>query len=98
MRIRWEDHVRTEGRARMKSLREEVKSRRWKITGHILRQDRDSDCNVDMTWAPEGKRRKRRPKTTWRRTVEKVKLDGALWMRVVAADREDTVGIRYIIL
>jgi hypothetical protein len=67
-----------------------------------------------MTWAPEGKRRKRRPKTTWRRTVEKVKLDGALWMRVVAADRErwkssvkalratrhveNTVGIRYIIL
>ena len=24
-----------------------------------------------MTWAPEGNRRRGRPKTTWRRTVEK---------------------------
>ena len=26
-----------------------------------------------MTWAPEGNRRRGRPKTTWRRTVEKEK-------------------------
>ena len=34
--------------------------------------------NVAMTWAPEGKRKRGRPKTTWRRTVEKerARLDG----------------------
>ena len=36
-----------------------------------MRQDRENDCNVALTWAPEGKRKRRRPKTTWRRTVEK---------------------------
>ena len=52
----------------MKPLNVEVISRRWKMIGHILRKD---DCNVAMSWAPEGKRRRGRPKTTWRRTVEK---------------------------
>ena len=34
-------------------------------------QDRNSDCNTAMIWAPEGKKRRGRPKTTWSRTVEK---------------------------
>ena len=33
-------------------------SRRWKMIGHILRKDRNDDCNVAMSWAPEDKRRK----------------------------------------
>ena len=61
-------------RAEMKPLSEEVKIRRWKMIGHILRQNRESDGNVAMTWAPEGKRG--RPRTTWRRTVEKERRDG----------------------
>ena len=34
----------------------EVKWRRWKMIGHILRQDQNNDCNIGMTWAPEKKR------------------------------------------
>ena len=30
-----------------------------------------SDCMVAMKWQPEGKRKVGRPRTTWRRTVEK---------------------------
>ena len=41
------------------------------MIGHVLRQDRRNDCNVALTWAPEGKRKRGRPKTTWQRTVEK---------------------------
>ena len=33
----------------MKLLSEEVKTRRWKMIGHILRQDRGSDGNVAVT-------------------------------------------------
>ena len=55
----------------MKPLSKEVKQRRWKIIGHILRQDRRNDCNTAMTWTPEGKRKKGRPKMTWRRTEER---------------------------
>ena len=92
--IQWQDHISTEEllrRANMNPLSEEVKWRRWKMIGHILRQDQNNDCNTAMTWAPEGKRRRGRPKTTWRRTVEKER-DEAGWTswaeaRTSAADR-----------
>ena len=78
----------------MKPQSEEVKYRRWNINmiGHILRQDRNDDSNIAMSWAPEGKRRRRRPKTTWRRTVEKERKEAG-WRsreetRMIAAHRE----------
>ena len=37
----------------------------------MLRKERNDDCMVAMEWQPEGKRKVGRPKTTWRRTVEK---------------------------
>ena len=94
-KICWLDHMSTEElleRARMKPLSDEIKCRRWKMIGHIMRQDRNNDCNIALTWAPEGKRKRGRPKTTWRRTVEKER-DEAGWrswneVRTVAADRE----------
>ena len=43
------------------------------MIGHMLIQDHNSDCNTARTWALEGNRRGGRPKTTWRRTVEKEK-------------------------
>ena len=62
----------------MKPMSKEVKQRRWKMIGHILRQDQNSDCNIVMTWAPEEKRRSARPKTTWRQTVEKERAEAGL--------------------
>ena len=67
-RICWQDHVSTEmllERSRMKTQSEEIKWRRWKMIGHIMRQDRNNHCNIALTWASEGKRRRTRPKPTW---------------------------------
>ncbi|CAH3028465.1 unnamed protein product [Porites evermanni] len=61
---------------------------------HILIQDQNSNCNIAMAWVPEGKRRRGRPKTTWRRTKERKKerKKGAweLWdeVRTKAANRK----------
>ena len=95
LKIRWEDHVTNEEvqkRADMEQLSCEVKRRRWKIIGDVLRKDRENECNVALTWTPEGKRKRGRPKTTWRRTVEK-KRGEAGWrtweeMRSRAKNRE----------
>ena len=62
------------------------------MIGHILRQDRHNLSNVAMTWAPEGKRKRGRPKTTWRRTVERERTEAG-WKswdeaRAAAADRK----------
>jgi hypothetical protein len=94
MKVRWEDHVSTEEllkQANCRSLSSDVKQRKWKMIGHILRQDRYNLMNVAMTWAPEGKRKRGRPKTTWRRTVEKERAEAG-WRswdvaRVTAVDR-----------
>ena len=62
-------------RANMKPMSKEVKQRRQKMIGHILKQDQNSDCNIAMTWVTEGKIRKGRPKITWRRLVEKERTE-----------------------
>jgi hypothetical protein len=52
MKVRWEDHVSTEEllkQANCRSLSSDVKQRKWKMIGHILRQDRYNLMNVAMT-------------------------------------------------
>ena len=58
-KIQWQDHVSTEElleRADMKPTIKEVKQRRWKMIGHIPRQDQNNDCNIAMTWTPQKKK------------------------------------------
>ncbi|KAL9986785.1 hypothetical protein ACROYT_G000981 [Oculina patagonica] len=74
LKINWQDHVTTRElleKAETELLSEEVKMRRWKMIGHILRRNRNSHTNIALSWIPEGKRRRGKPKTTWRRTVER---------------------------
>jgi len=49
----------------------EVRRRRWNWLGHILRREGANDCFTALGWTPEGQRARGRPKTTWRRMVEK---------------------------
>ena len=55
----------------MREASEQVRRRRRRFIGHILRQQPDNDCVTALTWTPEGRRKRGRPKTAWRRTVEK---------------------------
>ena len=47
-----------------------IMQKRWRWIGHIMRQDTDSITRTALHWTPEGKRKRGRPKNTWRRTVE----------------------------
>ena len=54
--------------------------RRWKWIGHVIRKDSTSHTKTALHWTPEGKRKRGRPKITWRRTVEKeMKCLGHTW-------------------
>lgn len=57
-------------------ISQEVKRRRWNWIGHVLRKPNDHHCTIALTWRPEGKRKVGRPKTTWRRTVERERKQG----------------------
>ena len=94
LKIRWPYIVSNEDiliRTGLNKISEEVKARRWKWIGHVLRMDDNKHCMTAMTWKPEGRRRVGRPKTTWRRTVEKERNDFG-WQswneaKLVARDR-----------
>ena len=73
MRIHWPRVVSNDELYRMthsQPVAELIKVRRWRWIGHILRRDNNNNSKIALTWTPEGKRKRGRPKTTWRRTVE----------------------------
>ena len=76
---------------KLKTISTEVKLRRWKWVGHILRMDKNSKCETALTWTSEGRRKFGRPKTKWRSTIENERriLGWTSWndARRVAADR-----------
>ena len=78
-RIFWPNKISNEDlltRCQQDSMDSIVTKRRWNWIGHVLRrqQEQESIPRVALhwtpDWTPEGRRKRGRPKTTWRRTVE----------------------------
>ena len=44
--------------------------KRWRWLGHVLRKPPEDITKVALRWTPEGKRKRGRTKTTWRRTID----------------------------
>jgi hypothetical protein len=49
---------------------EEEIRRRWRWIGHTLRKPPTNITRQALTWNPQGKRKRGRPKNTWRRDLE----------------------------
>ena len=67
-----------------------VRTRRWRFIGHILRGPNNSHARIALKWTPAaGKRRRGRPKETWRRTAERERrlLNFTSWEEAGAAAR-----------
>ena len=50
---------------------QQVRRKRWKWIDHVLRMPSAALPRVALRWTPDGRRKRGRPKETWRRTVEK---------------------------
>ena len=77
--------------AEMENLSEDVRRRRWKFIGHTMRKEPNNDYRTALTWTPEGRRKRSRRKTTWRRTAERER-EKAGWnswteVQIAAVDR-----------
>lgn len=57
-------------RSQQEDMTTTIFRRRWYWLGHLLRRDSDSIIKIALFWTPEEKRKRGRPKVTWRRTVE----------------------------
>ena len=58
-------------RANISTISEQIFQWRCKFIGHVLRINPIKHPKTALTWAPEGRRSRGRPKETWRRTAEK---------------------------
>ena len=74
LRIYWPNEISNQQlreRTNTQTIEESIKIRRWRYIGHVLRKGSKDDTKVARTWTPEGKRKRGRPKETWRRMAEK---------------------------
>ena len=74
LRIFWSQKISNDQLLRwikQEDIRTLVNRRRWRWIGHVMRKASNNIARIAMQWTPEGKRSRGRPKTTWRRTVEK---------------------------
>ena len=76
--------------ARTCTIREQTRRRRWRWIGHVLCMNNEQNPRIALTWAPEGKRSRGRPKVTLGRTVEgeSQKMGFATWSEAVTAARD----------
>ena len=77
-------------KANLPPLTTEIKRRRWRWIGHILRMPPTSLPRIALRWTPAGKRQRGRPKETWRRSVDKEReAQGWTWghLQKTAQDR-----------
>ena len=52
-------------------ITQQVRRKRWEWIGHVVRMPPAALTRVALRWTPDGRRKRGRPKETWRRTVEK---------------------------
>jgi hypothetical protein len=84
--IRWPERVRNEElwqRAGMEPVEKQVRRRKWGWIGHTLRKPNTNTTRRALQWNPQGKRRKGRPRNSWRRTTDAELLEkGVSWNEV----------------
>ena len=82
-RIFWPQRISNEELLRQceqDSMETILMKKRWRWIGHTLRRDHDHIARVALHWTPEGKRKRGRPRNTWRRTVEaEMKAHNETW-------------------
>ena len=75
LKIKWKDHVSNEEllkRAGQREMRDIIRDRRLRFAGHLLRRPQSCPAKIAMSWVPQhGKRRRGRPRMTWRKTLER---------------------------
>ncbi len=93
-RIFWPEKISNEDLYRKTNCRNvvlEIKHRRLRWLGHVLRMDQNRIPKVALRWTPPGKRKQGRPKTTWRRTVtSELKMANLTWGEAQHAAQDRT--------
>jgi hypothetical protein len=75
-------------RTKQKEIWKEIRYRKWKWIGHILRQENKSIAKKALEWNPQGGRRRGRPRITQRSTVRiEAEHQGKSWTEIKALSK-----------
>ena len=98
--IKWYDRVTNAQlweRTSQKPVKEDIQVKKWKWIGHTLRRPPTSIIRQALTWNPQGKRKKGRPKMTWRRAVQaEMEKAGTSWKQL-EKDAQDRLRWRNVV-
>ena len=83
LHLKWFDKVPNTDlwtRANQEPMHVQIRRRKWRWVGHTLRKEPTNLTRQAFDWNPQGKRKRGRPKQTWRRSVQdKLKTVGLTW-------------------
>ena len=86
MNVKWSDKVSNNTlwtKTNQLPVEIEIKQRKWRWIGHTLRKPTTSITRQALTWNPQGKRKRGRPRNTWRRDVElEARKMGYTWQEI----------------
>ncbi|KAK7113355.1 hypothetical protein V1264_012655 [Littorina saxatilis] len=89
-KIRWTYKICNEElwqRAGQEPVNSQILRRKWGWIGHTLRKPTSSITRQTLTWNPQGKRKRGRPRNSWRRDTEaELKRQGNSWRRDTEAE------------
>ena len=93
--VKWEDRITNDEILRIantQKLSDVIKARIVQLTGHVLRMTDDIPAKHALNWVPPGgKRRRGRPKKTWRQTVMQDLRDvGTNWYQAPTLAKDKT--------
>jgi hypothetical protein len=71
--IRWPERITNEElwrRAKQEPVNMQIRQKKWGWTRHTLRKPPSNTTCQALTWNPQDKRKRRRPRNTWRQDME----------------------------
>ena len=93
LRLRWFDKVSNTDLWSMSNQQPidiQIRRRKWRWIGHTLRKATSNTTKMALEWNPQGKRKRGRPKQSWRRSVmAELKSSEMTWgeAKIAARDR-----------
>ena len=94
LKLRWQDkvpNIELWRKARQEPIGVQIRRRKWRWVGHTLRKAHTNVTRQALEWNPQGKRKRGRPRQTWRRSLlEELKPIGMSWemSKLIAEDRK----------
>ena len=102
LRMFWQNKIRNQvmrERTQTQRIEENIKLRRWQYIRDFLRKGNKEDQKVALTWKPDGRRKRGRPRETWRRTVERDRERNEMgWPSWKAAEKVTRGRLRWRVL